>query len=54
MNGYTKLAAGLAAVLVIGFMGWQLLPGSGGSGSLPTAAPTPSATLTLTPTPTCR
>jgi hypothetical protein len=46
MNGYTKLAAGLAAVLVVGFVGWQLLPGPGGSGSQPTPGPTASAAPT--------
>jgi hypothetical protein len=52
VNGFTKLAAGLAAVLVIGFVGWQLLPGPGGTGSQPTAAPTPTPTPTPTSAPT--
>jgi hypothetical protein len=52
MNGYTKLAAGLAAVLVVGLVGWQLLPGPGGSGSQPAPDPTLAAAPTPTPTPT--
>jgi hypothetical protein len=49
MNGYTKLAAGLAAVLIVGFLGWQLLPGPDGSGARPTTGPTASAAPTPTP-----
>src|SRR5262245_25310986 len=46
MNTYAKLAAGLAAVLIVGVVGWQLLPGMGGIGVQQTPAPT------LVPTPT--
>jgi hypothetical protein len=48
VNTYTKLAAGLAAVLVIGFVGWQMLPGQGGNvggGGQPSPSPSPTATI---------
>ena len=49
VNTYTKLAAGLAAVLVVGFVGWQLLPGISGPGS-PSIAPSPSVRPSAAPT----
>lgn len=42
MNTYARLVAAAAAVLVVGVVGWQLLPRNGGAG-VPTNAPTPSA-----------
>jgi len=48
MNGSTKLAAGLAAVLIVGFVGWQLLSRSGGIGGQPTANPSPTVVPTAT------
>jgi hypothetical protein len=47
MNSYAKLAGAAAAVLVVGFVGYQLLPGTSGPGgpsTPPTAAPTASQT----------
>jgi hypothetical protein len=52
MNPYAKVAAGLAAVLIIGIVGWQLLPGNGSVGGPPTPAPTVAPTPTQTGTPT--
>jgi hypothetical protein len=54
VNAYFKLAAGLAAVLVAGFVGWQLLPSTGGIGGTPTPPPSaaPSATEQPQPSPT--
>lgn len=57
MNTYTKLAAAAAAIVVVGFVGWQLLPSRNNSGGPPTAAPTtaPSTTVaqpTSAPSPT--
>jgi hypothetical protein len=49
MNMYAKLAAAAAVIVVVGFVGWQLLPGTTGPG-LPSAAPTASATPTAAPT----
>src|SRR5262249_40204442 len=46
MNTYVKLAAGLAAILIVGVVGWQPLPGMGGIGVQQAPAPT------LLPTPT--
>ena len=56
VNTFAKLAAGIAAVLIIGIVGWQLLPGRSGTGGqaapTPTASPTPApSTLTATPSP---
>lgn len=55
MNTYAKLAAGLAAVLVVGIVGWRLLPGNGGIGGtptqVPTAAPSPTAPVQPSPSP---
>lgn len=45
MNIYAKLAAAAAIVLVVGFVGYRLLPSTSGAGTAtaaPTAAPTPS------------
>lgn len=44
MNLYAKLAAAAAAILVVGLIGWQLLPG-GGPGGQPTPAPTAAPTV---------
>ncbi len=47
MNNYVKLAGAAVAVLVVAFVGYQLLPGIGGPGGPstgPTAAPTASPT----------
>ena len=49
MNTYAKLAAAAAAIVVVGFVGWQLLPGTTGPGG-PSIAPTPSAQPTTAPT----
>jgi len=43
MTTYAKLAAGLAAVLIVGFVGLQLLPGRGGIGGQQSPAPSPTA-----------
>jgi hypothetical protein len=45
MNTYAKLIAAAAAVLVLAVVGYQFLPGSGGSGGQPTVAPSPSPAL---------
>ena len=45
MNTYAKLIVAAAAVLVVAFAGFQLLPRSGGVGGEPTIAPSPSPTL---------
>ena len=45
MNGYAKLIAAAAAVLVVAVVGYQLLPRSGGVGGEPTTEPSPSPTL---------
>ena len=52
MNGSFKLAAGLAAVLVVGFIGWQLLPSDGGTGGQTTPAPSAAPSPTVAPSPT--
>jgi hypothetical protein len=51
MNTYAKLAAAVAAVLIVGVVGWRLLPGNGGFGGQPTPAPTPTAAPTAPPLP---
>lgn len=48
---YAKLAAAVAAVLVIGFVGWRLLPADPSIGGQPTPAPTATAQA-ATPAPT--
>ncbi len=45
MNTYAKLIAAAAAVLVVAVVGYQFLPGNGGSGGQPTIAPSPSQAL---------
>ena len=45
MNTYVKLIAAAAAVLVVAFAGYQLLPRSAGVGGDPTIAPSPSPSL---------
>jgi len=52
MNTYAKLAAAAAAVLIVGVVGWQLLPGNGGAGGKPTPVPTPVPTPSPTAAPT--
>jgi hypothetical protein len=61
MNSYAKLAGAVAAVLVVGFVGYQLIPGLGGPGapggshSPPPTAPTtasPAAQVSPSPAPT--
>jgi len=42
MNLYAKLLAGAAGVLVVAFVGYQLLPRSGGPGGQSTIAPSPT------------
>jgi hypothetical protein len=49
MNQALKLAAAVAAVLVVAVVGWNLLPGNGGVGLTPSATPLPSVE-TATPT----
>jgi len=55
MTTQLKLVAGLAAVLVLAVVGYNLLPklGVGGPGPTPTVAPTPTAPAAATPVPTC-
>lgn len=44
VNNYLKLAAAIAAVLVLAVVAWQLLPGNrGGVGGTPSAVPSPTA-----------
>ena len=45
MNTYAKLIVAAAAVLVVAFAGFQLLPRSGGVGAEPTVTPSPSPSL---------
>ena len=45
MNTYAKLIAAAAAVLVVAVVGYQFLPGKGGTGGQPTIAPSPSPKL---------
>ena len=45
MNTYAKLIVAAAAVLVVAFAGFQLLPRGGGVGAEPTIAPSPSPTV---------
>jgi hypothetical protein len=52
MNTYAKLGAAAAAILIVGVVGWQLLPSLGGFGDQPTQAPSPSATPSPSVTPT--
>ncbi len=52
MNGIMKTVLAIAAVVVIGFVGINLLPRSGGVGGGPAPTPTPTASPQPTPTPT--
>lgn len=45
MSTYAKVLAGAAALLVVAFVGYQLLPRNGGVGGQPTIAPSPSPLL---------
>ena len=45
MNTYAKLIVAAAAVLVVAFAGFQLLPRTGGVGGEPTIVPSPSPSL---------
>jgi hypothetical protein len=45
MNTYAKVIVGAAALLIVAFVGYQLLPRNGGIGGQPTIAPSPSPTL---------
>jgi len=45
MNSYAKLIVAAAAVLVVAFAGFQLLPRRGGVGAQPTIAPSPTPSL---------
>lgn len=47
-----RIAASAAAVLIIAIIGYQFLPGSGGTGGEPTPSPSPSPSPTAEPTPT--
>jgi hypothetical protein len=51
MNTYAKLAAAAAAILIVGIVGWQLLPGLGGIGGRQTPTPPSSPTVGPTSTP---
>ena len=42
MNAYAKLIAGAAALVVVAVVGYQFLPGGGGSGTQPTITPSPT------------
>ena len=53
MSSFAKLALAAAAVVVVAFAGFQLLPRDGGLGAQPTASPSPTApppSPTLEPT----
>jgi hypothetical protein len=56
MSTNLRVAAAVVAVVALGAVAWQLLPGTGGTGGdptpTPTLAPTPTPTLAPTPTPT--
>jgi len=45
MNTYAKLIVGVAAVLIVAFVGYQFLPSNGGFGGQPTPQPSPTPTL---------
>ena len=49
VNTYAKLAAGLAAVIVLAVAGWQLRPESANNGSSPPPRPSPTAAGTAVP-----
>jgi hypothetical protein len=53
MNTYAKLVAAAAAVLIVGVVGYQMLPGRPGVGGQPTASssPSPSPTSIVLPSP---
>ena len=44
MNTFAKFAIAAAAVLVVAFVGWNLLPGDTGRGGTPSVSPSPSIT----------
>jgi hypothetical protein len=44
MNTFAKFAIAAAAVLVVAFVGWNLLPGDTGRGGTPSVSPSPSVT----------
>ena len=44
MNTFAKFAIAAAAVLVVAFVGWNLLPGDTGRGGTPGVSPSPSVT----------
>jgi hypothetical protein len=50
VNTFTKLAAGMAAVLIVAVVAFRLMPGGSSGGG--TATPVPTITPTATPTPT--
>ena len=50
MNTYAKLAAGLAAVVIVAFVALRLVPGGSNSGGTTTAIPTVTPTATPAPT----
>ena len=45
VNTYAKLAAAAAAILVVGFVGWRLLPANPNIGGQPTPLPTAAPTI---------
>lgn len=45
MNGFVKLIAGAAAVLLVAVVGYQFLPRGGGIGGEPTLEPSPSPSV---------
>ena len=51
MNVFAKLVAALAAVVVVGIVGYNLLPASGGVGTGPAASPSPTPSPSATPSP---
>ena len=51
MNPYLKVAAGIAAVLIVAVVGYNLLPSISGPGDNATTAPTLAVTPTNTPAP---
>jgi len=50
VNTFAKLAAGMAAVLIVAFVAFRLMPGGSSSGG--TATPVPTVTPTASPSPT--
>jgi hypothetical protein len=49
MNSTLKVGLAAAAVIVVAFVGFNLLPGTSGPGGSPTAAPTPTVAPTAAP-----